>query len=721
MAPVTRSSLKNIVNNNVIDKCKVKKNKTPVNKSKKKLIKSIVVEDFDDEIDNDKDCDFDPEESSSEEDDEKMINNDSDFDVESDKKSLKTKSQSVKRRIKSDSKNTPAKMKKIASTKKLDDNDEDSINVNVSIGDNDDTDGDDNDDDDWEEVEDIGVYKNGDDFNLENYNPDIPDKIQISFGNPNGLRQKKNKSKQWDWVRQCIRVDMNHERKRNQIYAHQTHLLLSIYRIQYLNSIIQDDLVQALILSSKLFQQLKIKNKTNNMEKMIEWFHEIFNVSIKKGKKSTENIRKELMKAFESNKITCPLILHLIMISFLRHVGLKVRLCYLLCPVPVKAMNLLTAKSKFEKNKSEPILGGDIPKIAESQCYWLEILENDKWKSFDLFNEIYNDSLAITTKRKRLITFVSYVFAIDNGGFIADVTQRYCSLWYSRNRVKSRVDDQWLQITMQRFQRIENSPEMKADQNEFDKMLENAELPRYRTNYKDHPLYALERDLLQYQAFYPPNPSTLGFINNEPIYSRDCVHLLKSRERWLRDARTVKLNETSYKIIKSRLKRKRKSSSMMMDFDGGGSEYGREELELFGYWQTEPYIPPVATNGIVPRNAYGNVDLYQKCMLPKGTVLLESKPYLMRLANQMNIDCASAIIGFAFKKQPNRVNFGPVCGGGYVVCEQDKDKLLNAYEKYRIEQETKDRLAKEKRIYGNWRRLIRSVIIRQNLKIKYGK
>ncbi|KAH7640586.1 dna repair protein rhp42-like protein [Dermatophagoides farinae] len=650
MAPVTRSSLKNIVNNNVIDKCKVKKNKTPVNKSKKKLIKSIVVEDFDDEIDNDKDCDFDPEESSSEEDDEKMINNDSDFDVESDKKSLKTKSQSVKRRIKN-----------------------------------------------------------------------IPDKIQISFGNPNGLRQKKNKSKQWDWVRQCIRVDMNHERKRNQIYAHQTHLLLSIYRIQYLNSIIQDDLVQALILSSKLFQQLKIKNKTNNMEKMIEWFHEIFNVSIKKGKKSTENIRKELMKAFESNKITCPLILHLIMISFLRHVGLKVRLCYLLCPVPVKAMNLLTAKSKFEKNKSEPILGGDIPKIAESQCYWLEILENDKWKSFDLFNEIYNDSLAITTKRKRLITFVSYVFAIDNGGFIADVTQRYCSLWYSRNRVKSRVDDQWLQITMQRFQRIENSPEMKADQNEFDKMLENAELPRYRTNYKDHPLYALERDLLQYQAFYPPNPSTLGFINNEPIYSRDCVHLLKSRERWLRDARTVKLNETSYKIIKSRLKRKRKSSSMMMDFDGGGSEYGREELELFGYWQTEPYIPPVATNGIVPRNAYGNVDLYQKCMLPKGTVLLESKPYLMRLANQMNIDCASAIIGFAFKKQPNRVNFGPVCGGGYVVCEQDKDKLLNAYEKYRIEQETKDRLAKEKRIYGNWRRLIRSVIIRQNLKIKYGK
>ncbi|OTF81970.1 hypothetical protein BLA29_015089, partial [Euroglyphus maynei] len=95
----------------------------------------------------------------------------------------------------------------------------------------------------------------------------------------------------------------------------------------------------------------------------------------------------------------------------------------------------------------------------------------------------------------------------------------------------------------------------------------------------------------------------------------------------------------------------------------GGCEFIREDLELFGYWQTEPYVPPVAKNGIVPRNAYGNVDLYQKCMLPKGTVLLESKPFLLRLANRMNIDCAPGVIGFAFKKHPNRISFGPVIGG----------------------------------------------------------
>lgn len=47
-------------------------------------------------------------------------------------------------------------------------------------------------------------------------------------------------------------------------------------------------------------------------------------------------------------------------------------------------------------------------------------------------------------------------------------------------------------------------------------------------------------------------------------------------------------------------------------------------LELFGAWQTEEYIPPVAVNGQVPRNEYGNVDLFKPCMLPIGTVHLQS-------------------------------------------------------------------------------------------------
>lgn len=48
-------------------------------------------------------------------------------------------------------------------------------------------------------------------------------------------------------------------------------------------------------------------------------------------------------------------------------------------------------------------------------------------------------------------------------------------------------------------------------------------------------------------------------------------------------------------------------------------------LEVFGEWQTKEYEPPEAKDGIVPRNEYGNVDLFKQCMLPKGTVHVNRK------------------------------------------------------------------------------------------------
>lgn len=72
--------------------------------------------------------------------------------------------------------------------------------------------------------------------------------------------------------------------------------------------------------------------------------------------------------------------------------------------------------------------------------------------------------------------------------------------------------------------------------------------------YKDHPLYALERHLLKFQAIYPPDALTLGFIRKEAVYARECVHTLHSREIWVKQARTVMLAQTPYKIVKARPK-----------------------------------------------------------------------------------------------------------------------------------------------------------------------
>ena len=48
-------------------------------------------------------------------------------------------------------------------------------------------------------------------------------------------------------------------------------------------------------------------------------------------------------------------------------------------------------------------------------------------------------------------------------------------------------------------------------------------------------------------------------------------------------------------------------------------------LQVFGRWQTAEYVPPRAAGGKVPRNDYGNVELFKPSMLPGGTVHLNGE------------------------------------------------------------------------------------------------
>lgn len=63
------------------------------------------------------------------------------------------------------------------------------------------------------------------------------------------------------------------------------------------------------------------------------------------------------------------------------------------------------------------------------------------------------------------------------------------------------------------------------------------------------------------------------------------------------------------------------------------------------------YEPPEAKDGIVPRNEYGNVDLFKKSMLPKGTVHINRKCILQSLVSP-NSDSVLILRNFI----PSRAN-----------------------------------------------------------------
>lgn len=61
-------------------------------------------------------------------------------------------------------------------------------------------------------------------------------------------------------------------------------------------------------------------------------------------------------------------------------------------------------------------------------------------------------------------------------------------------------------------------------------------------------------------------------------------------------------------------------------------------------------MPPEIVNGEIPRNKYGNIDIYTQSMIPAGAVHLPLRGSA-RVAKKLKISYADAVIGFEFKSE----------------------------------------------------------------------
>ena len=80
----------------------------------------------------------------------------------------------------------------------------------------------------------------------------------------------------------------------------------------------------------------------------------------------------------------------------------------------------------------------------------------------------------------------------------------------------------------------------------------------------------------------------------------------------------------------------------------------------------------------------------------------------------MQIDCAPAVVGFDFHSGASHPTFD-----GFIVAKEFEDTLRSAWVVDRIETEKRYKEKREARIFGNWRKLIKGMIIREKLRIKY--
>ncbi|KAM4737805.1 DNA repair protein complementing XP-C cells isoform 2-T2 [Anableps anableps] len=333
---------------------------------------------------------------------------------------------------------------------------------------------------------------------------------------------------------------------------------------------------------------------------------------------------------------------------------------------------------------------------------WLEVYldKSSSWVCVDVEHGVGVPQLCSQSATAPL----TYVVAVDGDGFLKDLGRKYDPTWMTASR-KRRVDDEWWEETLEPFMGPEDERD-KKEEKELQSKLLNKPMPTSIAEYKNHPLYALKRHLLKYEALYPPTASVLGYCRGEPVYSRDCVHTLHSRETWLKEARTVRLGEEPYKMVKGFSNRSRKARMMSEMKD-------EKDLPLFGEWQTEEYQPPIAVDGKVPRNDYGNVYLFKDCMIPVGCVHLRL-PNLHRVARKLDLDAAPAVTGFDYHG-----GYSHAVTDGYIVCEEDEEVLRAAWLEEQEIQKQKEKEKKEKRAIASWTLLVKGLLIRERLKQRY--
>ncbi|KAF6216121.1 hypothetical protein GE061_000459 [Apolygus lucorum] len=353
--------------------------------------------------------------------------------------------------------------------------------------------------------------------------------------------------------------------------------------------------------------------------------------------------------------------------------------------------------SSDDSDEDEPV--NDRP-AKKGVDYWAEVyLEAEEiWVPADVARGQVHNATAIGNG---VTGNLGYVVAWNSDSSIKDLTRRYASNWLTTTP-KFRAEPKWWKKTLApwapRNTKLEKLENKKLDEEEA-----ATPIPSKIQDCKNHPFYALKRHLLKYEAIYPPDAKPIGYIRGEAVYARVCVSELHTKETWMRQGKALRVNEEPYKIVKARPKWDKVSSTVVKDLP----------LPLFGYWQVDDYIAPPAVDGIVPKNEYGNVELYRPSMLPAGTVHLQV-PGLPKVARKLGIDFAPAVVGWEYHGGSSHP-----CIDGVIVCKEHQDTLLDAWNASVDNDIEKEKSKSHVRAVKNWKKLIRSVIIRRRIEKKY--
>ncbi len=135
---------------------------------------------------------------------------------------------------------------------------------------------------------------------------------------------------------------------------------------------------------------------------------------------------------------------------------------------------------------------------------------------------------------------------------------------------------------------------------------------------------------------------------------------------------------------------------------------------MYGYHQTEAYVPPPVIRGRVPRNGYGNIDVYVPSMIPAGAVHIRHSE-AARAATLIGVDYAEAVTGFRFRDRR-----GTAVLEGVVVAAEYQEATTAAIEAIEAAKEEADADRRTVEALRLWRKFLTGLKVVEHVK-QYGK
>ncbi|KAK0255537.1 hypothetical protein LTS09_009559 [Friedmanniomyces endolithicus] len=353
--------------------------------------------------------------------------------------------------------------------------------------------------------------------------------------------------------------------------------------------------------------------------------------------------------------------------------------------------------------------------------FWTEAFNaaHQKWIPCDpIVTATYNKPAKLEPPSSYDANQLSYVIAFEADGVAKDVTRRYAKAYNAKTR-RQRVEatenrTQWFKKAMRLCRR--RGPALDREQ------VEDAELaakeareglPGNVLDFKEHPYYALERHLRRHEVLFlrrevgKVNAGTAAKPRMEGVFRRQDVVVCRSAEKWYRMGREVRAGEQGLKLVKAARRLGRAKDAE--DKDGEEGEEVRMTA-LYALHQTDVYVPPTVVDGRVPRNAYGNLDIYVPSMVPAGGVHLRH-PLTQVAARQLRVDYADAVTGFSFKGRQ-----GTAIIEGAVVAEMHAEAVKEVIEGLERE-EAEERCRKRSLVALTlWARMVKGLGIRERIK-----